>query len=378
MQIAIAPNAFKGSLTAAQAAEAIAQGLEQSALNARLWQWPLADGGDGTLDVLLHEPGAQRYSISVQDPLGRPVAAEYGLLSDGQTAVVEMARASGLALLGDQRAPLRASTYGTGQLMAAAIARGAQRILVGVGGSATIDGGAGALAALGVGLYDSEDRPLALGGGALGTLARVETNPALGDIQIDVLCDVRNPASGPDGAAPIFGPQKGATPEQVSLLAANLAHFFGIIATQTGNDVRETPGTGAAGALAGGLAALAGARLVPGAQTIIETRGYAQALPRCDLVITGEGALDTQTDSGKAPAVIARMAAAHGVPTIAIAGQVPTTLGPTEPFAAVFSPLPRPATNAEAMQHAAEWLAAAAYNLGNTLALGSGLLHRPG
>ncbi len=371
MQIALAPNAFKGSLTAQEAVAAMADGLQRSRLAAQVWRWPLADGGDGTLDVMLSAQHAQRRTITVHDALGRPVQAAYGLL--GQTAIIEMARASGLAMLGDNRDALRASSDGTGQLMQDAIAQGATRILLGVGGSATVDGGAGCLAALGVGLFDAAGDPLPPGGGALDKLTHVQPNPALADVRIEVLCDVDNPPLGPRGAAPVFGPQKGASPAQVEQLAANLAHFFGTIAAQGGRDVRDLPGGGAAGALAGGLAALAGAELVPGAQIIIEILGYAQALPHCDLVITGEGALDAQTEGGKAPAVIARLAAEHGVPTIALAGSIPTPMPEDSPFAAAFSLVPGPVSLDAATQHATEWLAEAAYNLGNALAM----MHSP-
>jgi glycerate kinase len=331
---------------------------------------PLADGGDGTLEVMLTQTGSQRRSLTVNGPLGEPVTADYGLLADGETAVIEMALASGLALLGDLRDPLRASTFGTGQLMRDAIQHGARRLIVGVGGSATNDGGAGCLQALGVTFVDADGRPIKPEGGSLNQLARVGKSPLLDGIDIRVLCDVTNPPLGADGASAIFGPQKGASPQMVTQLDANLAHFFGVIADQTGVDVRELPGGGAAGALAGGLAALAGATLVPGAETLIEFLGYDEKIAACDLIVTGEGQLDAQTGHGKAPAVIAARAASVHVPTIAIAGSISPDADALAggDIVAAFSLVPGPVALEEAVHNADEWLTASARNLGNLLA----------
>lgn len=368
--IGAAANAFKGSLSATQASDAIARGFEQSRLRCTVHRMPLADGGDGTLDAMLAQPGSERRTLTVQGPLGDPVEADYGLLADGETAVVEMALASGLAILGGRRDPLRASTYGTGQLMRDAIQRGARRIIVGVGGSATNDGGAGCLQALGVTLTNADGRPLEPGGAALDQLARVEPSPLLDGVEIRVLCDVTNPPLGENGASAVFGPQKGASPAMVAWLDANLAHFFEVIAEQTGVDVRELPGGGAAGALSGGLAALASGKLVPGAETLIEFLGYDEKIAACDLIVTGEGALDAQTAHGKAPAVIAAHAAKLNVPTIAIAGSLShdaDALAGSD-IAAAFSLVPGPVALDEAVHNADAWLAASARNIGNLLA----------
>jgi glycerate kinase len=368
--IGVAANAFKGSLSGTQATDAIARGFEESRLECTVYRMPLADGGDGTLQAMLTQPGAQRRTLTVQGPLGDSIEADYGILADGETAVVEMALASGLALLGQRRDPLRASTYGTGQLMRDAIENGARRIIVGVGGSATNDGGAGCLLALGVTLTDTDGHAITPGGAFLDQLVHVEKSPLLDGIEIRVLCDVTNPPLGDKGASAIFGPQKGASPQMVAQLDDNLRHFFTVIAQKTGVDVRELPGGGAAGALSGGLAALAGATLVPGAQTLIEFLGYDERIAACDLIVTGEGALDTQTGQGKAPAVIASRAASFGVPTIAIAGAIPTDAAALSGsgIAAAFSLVPGPVSLDEAIQHTDAWLTTSARNLGNLLA----------
>ncbi|MFW5772961.1 MAG: glycerate kinase, partial [Phototrophicaceae bacterium] len=252
MHILICPGAFKHSLSASAAATAIAAGLRRSGLGASLRLLPIADGGNGTLDAFL-AAGGERVPLTVEGPLGEPVEAAYGLLSDGTTAVIEMALASGVELLdADALDPLRASTYGTGQLMQAALARGARRIIVGMGGSATVDGGAGCLQALGVYLLDDAGREIARGGGGLAHLATVDAgglDPRWRSVTLVIASDVTNPTLGPEGAAAVFGPQKGASAEQVAVLERNLTHFFTLVHQQTGVDVREMTGGGAAGAL---------------------------------------------------------------------------------------------------------------------------------
>lgn len=368
--IGVAPNAFKGSLSAIQATQAIALGLQQSNLQCRILYLPMADGGDGTLEVMLAQPGAQRRVIEVQGPLGQPVRAAYGILPDGETALVEMALASGLALVSHNLNPMVASTYGTGQLIRHAIESGAKRVLVGVGGSATIDGGAGCLQALGVNLLDRRGKPLQPGGESLGELVKVEPSPIGNDIEILVMCDVDNPPLGENGAAHVFGPQKGADHRQIAKLEKNIGHFFTLIAHQTGTDVRELSGGGAAGALAGGLAALMNAKLVPGASTLIDYLRYDEQIQGCDLLITGEGQLDSQTISGKAPAIVAALAAKHRIPTIALAGSITIdsqTLA-TNHIDAAFPIVRGPVTRDEALQHAADWLTETAHAIGNLLA----------
>ncbi len=323
VRIIVAPGAFKHSLSAAQAARAIETGIARSGLDAQVLVVPVADGGNGTLDAFL-AVGGKRVSMMVDDPLARPVEAAYGLLPDGETAVIEMALASGLELLRNwQLNPLMTSTYGTGQLMQAALEAGAKRIIVGMGGSATVDGGAGCLQALGIRLLDSHGAEVARGGGQLGQIAAIDAahlDPRWQSVEVLIASDVDNPTLGEQGAAAIFGPQKGATPEQVDLLEANLEHFFTLIYEQFGKDLRYVEGGGAAGAFSAGLMAFLNARIESGIDLILEHSGFTAALPEADLVITGEGQMDAQTIHGKGPVGVARMAQGQGIPTVAIVG----------------------------------------------------------
>lgn len=328
MRAVCAPNAFKGALGAREAAAAMAAGVRDAGGEAV--EVPVADGGDGTLDVLLAaSPGSRVQRVRVQGPLGAPVEARLGWLGDG-TAVVEMAEVAGLRLLPrDALDPLRASTYGVGELLRAALDGGARRIVVGVGGSATTDGGAGLAVALGARLLDAAGAELGPGGGALGSLVRVDRgalDPRLRDCRIEVAVDVRSPLLGPRGAAAVFGPQKGATPEQVALLEAGLTRWLAALAADP--LISEQPGMGAAGGCAFGLAAMCWARLVPGAALVCDMVGLDAALAGADLVLTGEGRLDASTAAGKAPAEVARRAVAAGVPCVALAGSVETPVDP--------------------------------------------------
>lgn len=324
-KIIVAPGAFKHSLTASAAAQAIAAGLRRSSLNAELHVLPIADGGNGTLDAFL-AAGGQRIIVTVEDPIGRPVQAPFGMLPDGKTAVIEMALASGLELLDSwQLNPLRTSTYGTGQLMQAALARGAEQVIIGVGGSATVDGGAGCLQALGVSLLDAYGVEVPRGGGSLDRVFLIDTrklDPRWRNIEVLIASDVTNPALGPQGAAAVFGPQKGATPEQVALLERNLSHFFRVVHDQLGVDVRDTPGGGAAGALSAALMAFLGGRIESGVDLILKHSGFADLLDGADLVVTGEGRMDGQTIHGKGPIGVAQAARQRGVPTVALVGSL--------------------------------------------------------
>ncbi len=372
--ILIAPGAFKHSLTAVAAAAAIDRGLRRSGLAADTVRLPIADGGNGTLDAFL-AGGGRRVPLSVQDPLGRPVQAAFGLLDDGQTAVVEMALASGLELLRPgELNPLVASTYGTGQLLRAALETGARRIIVGMGGSATVDGGAGCLQALGVRLLDAYGRDVPRGGGALGSVAAVDAaglDPRWREVELIIASDVENPAVGAAGAAAVFGPQKGAGPHEVRVLESGLRHFFGRVSEQHGVDVRETRGGGAAGALAAGLLAFLGGRIESGIDLILDERGFDRLLERADLVITGEGRMDEQTIFGKGPIGVARRAAARGVPTVALVGGL---LADDEQLheaglQAVLSIVTEPMTLEAALRRAPELLERAALRLGYLLAI---------
>lgn len=323
INILVAPGAFKHSLSASQAAEHIARGLARSGLDASITCLPIADGGNGTLDAFLMS-GGRRISVAAIDPLGRPIQADYGLLDDGETAVIEMALASGLELVADvPLAPLQATTYGTGQLLASALANGVRRMIVGMGGSATTDGGAGALQALGVRFLDADGNDLPYGGGSLSRLARIDASGLdvrWRDVEVIIACDVDNPVVGERGAAAVFAPQKGAGSDEVQALEAALDHFFRLVAAEIGVDVRGLEGAGAAGGLAGGIMAFLGGRIEAGIDFILEQMRFGERLECAHLVITGEGQMDDQTLHGKGPIGVARMAAAKGVPTVALVG----------------------------------------------------------
>ena len=319
----VAPNAFKGSLTAAEAALAMAEGVRQAGGEADVV--PVADGGDGTLEVLLSASrDARRHVVEVTGPLGEPAQARLGTVGD--TALVELAEASGLRLLRGRRDPLGATTRGTGELIAAGLERGARRIVVGVGGSASTDGGAGALAALGARLLDAGGNELPDGGGALRRLAAVDLVAArarVAGVTVEVAVDVRSPLLGPAGAAAVFGPQKGAGPREVEILEEGLARLAALL-EEAGADpaLRHLPGAGAAGGCAYGLAAGLGAAIVPGAPLVCDLVDLDDHLAGAALVVTGEGCLDAQTAAGKAPAEVLARSLRAGVPCAAVAGRV--------------------------------------------------------
>jgi glycerate 2-kinase len=325
--VVVAPAPFKGALSASQAARAIAAGFRLAATGVETRIVPVADGGEGTLDALLgaSPDDAVRRSFTVADPLGRQVDAALGMLRGG-TAVVELAQASGYERLADgERDPEATTTLGTGELILRALDLGARRIIVGVGGSATCDGGLGIARALGARLLDASGAVLGGRGADLARLARIDRSgldPRLAGVTIDVACDVRNPLVGPDGAATVFGPQKGASPDAVARLEAGLANAAAVMARDCGVDVAEAEMAGAAGGAAGGMAAILGARLVPGADLVLAAVGFAERLAGAGLCITGEGSLDAQTVEGKAPAAVAAACRAAGVPCVAVAGRV--------------------------------------------------------
>jgi len=379
MRIAIAPNAFRGSLTALQAVDAIADGLRRSALqDLQIVAMPLADGGDGTLDILINGLGGERTTVTVTGPNHLPVQAMMGLLGDGQTAMIEMARASGVELVPRPlRNPLIATTYGTGELMRTALQHGYRRFVIGIGGSATVDGAAGCMQALGIRLQDKSGGEIPWGGGGLAQLAHIDTDSvkAVRDqgIDITVLCDVTNPLIGPNGAARIFGPQKGADPAMVETLEANLTHFAAVIQRDLGIDVTTIPGGGAAGGFGAGFVAFLGAKLAPGGPTLISLLGYDRQLKDVDLVITGEGKLDSQTGGGKAVQSIADVANRAGVPVIAFAGTLDADSASLNAIGirAAWSIVPGPCSLDEALANGAQWLARAATEVGNLIALRS-------
>ncbi|WP_263262402.1 glycerate kinase [Pseudomonas sp. RIT-PI-S] len=324
MNIVIAPDSFKDSLSAAAAAAAIAQGLAQVWPDARLLQCPMADGGEGTVDAVLAACQGTVRSHRVQGPLGSSVEARWGWLAESHTAIIEMAEASGLQLVAPgRRDACASSTFGTGELIRAALDAGARRIILAIGGSATNDGGAGAMQALGVRLLDAQGEPLARGGLALADLARIDLthmDPRLAQVRFEIAADVNNPLCGPHGASAIFGPQKGATPTQVAQLDAALGHFAEHCASVLPRDVRDEPGSGAAGGLGFAAKAFLAAQFRPGVEVVAELVGLDRAVQGADLVITGEGRFDAQTLRGKTPFGVARIAQRHQVPVVVIAG----------------------------------------------------------
>lgn len=324
MKIIIAPDSFKDSLSAAGVAQAIVEGLAQVWPDAQMIQCPMADGGEGTVDAVLAACHGELRRQTVRGPLGAPVDARWGWLADSHTAIIEMAEASGLQLLPpDQRDACRTTTFGTGELIRAALEAGARRIILAIGGSATNDGGAGAMQALGVQMFDADDQPLPPGGLALAQLARISLDsldPRVGEVRFEIAADVNNPLCGPHGASAIFGPQKGASPQQVQQLDAALGHFADHCARVLPTDVRDEPGSGAAGGLGFAAKAFLGAQFRAGVEVVADLVGLDAAVRGADLVITGEGRFDAQTLRGKTPFGVARIARQHGVPVIVIAG----------------------------------------------------------
>lgn len=321
MRILVAPDKFKGCLTAAEAAEAVARGIRAAGGEADVC--PVADGGEGTLDALVAAEGGQVMGVICRGPLGVPVRAHVGILRDG-TGVVELSQASGLRLVPERdRDPMRASTIGTGEMIRAALARRPTRLLIALGGSATVDGGTGMARALGVRFLGADGAEIPDGGAALARIARVDAtalDSRVRAVPLVAAADVMAPLLGPDGAARAFGPQKGASPDQVEALERGLALLAERLREDLGADVAELPGAGAAGGCGAILAAL-GAGVRSGADLVMEVTGLARRVKDADLVITGEGRLDRTTAQGKAPVAVARLARAAGVPCIALVGQ---------------------------------------------------------
>ena len=324
MKIVIAPDSFKDSLSAEKVADAIAAGLADVLPHAQLVKCPMADGGEGTVEAIVAAGNGQLRRNQVQGPLGAVVDAHWGWLPDSHTAIIEMAEASGLQLVATaHRDACISNTFGTGQLIGAALDAGARRIILAIGGSATNDAGAGALQALGLGLFDDQGQPLARGGLALARVARVELaglDPRLAQVRFEIAADVNNPLCGEHGASAVFGPQKGASPEQVQLLDKALGYFADHCARVLPRDVRQEPGSGAAGGLGFAAKAFFAAQFRAGVEVVAELVGLAEAVQGADLVITGEGRFDAQTLRGKTPFGVARIARAQGVPVVVLAG----------------------------------------------------------
>ena len=376
MKIVIAPDSYKESLSALEVAQAVEAGFRQVFPDADYVLVPVADGGEGTVDAMVAATGGRKETVTVSGPLGEPVEAFYGLTGDGDTAVIEMAAASGLALVPpDRRNPLLTNSRGTGELIRAALDAGARRFILGIGGSATNDGGAGMVQALGARLLDLEGRELDGSGGDLARLERIDVSaldPRLAECRIEVACDVDNPLTGARGASAVFGPQKGATPEMVQALDANLARLARIVGRDLGVVVDTVPGAGAAGGMGAAMLAFFGATLKPGIEIVTAAVDLDTHVRDADLVITGEGRIDFQTVHGKTPIGVARVAKRHGKPVIGIAGSLGAEVGVVHAHGidAVFSVLGKPCTLDEALRDAAANVELTARNVAAVLRIG--------
>lgn len=324
--IVLAPDSFKESMTAKVACEAMERGIKKANQQISCIQVPMADGGEGTMESLVDATDGEIYKLHVIGPLGDKVEASYGILGDGETGILEMASASGLHLVPiKDRNPLMTTTYGTGQLIKACLNHGVKKLLIGIGGSATNDGGAGVIQALGGKLLDRDGNELGFGGGVLGQISEIDlTNfdSRLKNVTVEVACDVNNPLCGEQGASNVFGPQKGASPEMIKILDNNLRTYASVIYEQLGKDVMKVPGAGAAGGLGAGLMVFLNGSLKRGIDMVIEYTGLEEKVKKADMVWTGEGSIDFQTLYGKTPYGVAEVAKKHHKPVVAFAGSV--------------------------------------------------------
>ncbi len=373
MKIIIAPDSFKGSLRSPEVCEAVAKGLRRALPNAQLISIPMADGGEGTTRAAVIATGGELHTRDVHGPLMQMVSAEYGLL-DNDIAIFEMASASGLELLEDSKKnPLETTTFGTGQILRRLLERGFRDIIMGIGGSATVDGGMGMLQALGYRMVDADGEllPFGIGGGTLHRIARIDcshADPRLKECRIRVACDVTNPLLGPNGAAAVFGPQKGASPEDVSRLEYNLKHWFEVLRSADLCKNCDQPGDGAAGGLGFALRNVLNAEITSGAALLIDLADLTEQLAGADLLITGEGCSDSQTAQGKLCAVIAETAAHRQVPAILLSGALRGDLSELEKiFAGTFSIARGPGSLADAMASTAANLEFTAFNIAKLL-----------
>jgi glycerate kinase len=355
MKIIIAPDSFKGSLSALEVCENIEKGIKKVFKNADIVRVPMADGGEGTVQSLVDATGGKLVNLKVKDPLMRTIDAFYGILGDDNTAVIEMAAASGITLLSkEERNPMKTTTYGTGEIIVHALDMGCRNFIIGIGGSATNDGGAGMLNALGVKLLDENGDEIGFGGGSLDKLQNIDLSGIDSRIKlcnIVAACDVDNPLCGGKGASNIFGPQKGADENMVITLDKNLSHYADMVEKYLGISIRDYPGAGAAGGLGGGLLAFLNAKLLPGINIVIKTTALEDKLKNADLVITGEGMIDYQTQYGKTPYGVAKLAKKYNIPVIAIAGGIGKDAEDLylKGFDSIFSIVDKPMTLEDAM-----------------------------
>lgn len=374
MNILIAPNAFKHSLDALAAARAIAQGLEQSKLTCTCQLFPVGDGGDGTGSLIVQQLNGELVSAKVHDALGREITAQFGLIDNGKTAVIEMADAAGIRLLKKEELnPLIANTIGTGEMIKQALDKGARKIVIGMGGSATVDGGIGILIALGTRFLDNDNKTITLPGklSGLKTIDLSGLDKRIADCEITVLCDVDNLLLGKNGAAAVFGPQKGASPQDVGILDAALKRLAEVTLQQTGVDISAVKHSGTAGGAAAGLYGLLQAKLVSGGTYFLEVTGFDQALQNAQMVITGEGSIDEQTLQGKAPFAVANAAKQKHLPVIGLAGKVPLAYyGGLDDYFDMLLPIGDEPTDLHtALSHTHDNLIRTAKQIGNLLAV---------
>jgi glycerate 2-kinase len=403
MKVVIAPDKFKGSLSAPEAAESMARGVRLSCPSARIVLCPVADGGEGTVEAVAAATGAELMTVTVKGPLpsqrveaswaylpaGAPAGAvicREGICREARTAVVEMAKASGISLIPEGMLdPMRASTVGTGELIKEALDRDCEQLVIGIGGSGTVDGGTGMAAALGYRFLDASGEELEPGGGTLEEIADIDidgVDPRVAGTSFVVASDVANPLLGPDGAAAVYGPQKGASVEQVEALQRGLENLTLVMRERLGVDVSGIPGSGAAGGLGAGLVAFCGARITGGFDLIAELTGLEELAVGADVILTGEGAYDSQTESGKAPCGVAAMGRRLGVPVVILAGRVNETGVEASRGRAAFCILPGPTAPEEAMAEAADLVASGTARLMRLLLLflepGEGVGEGPG
>ena len=376
MKIIIAPDSFKESLSSLEVANQIEAGFREIFQNAEILKLPVADGGEGTVEALITATGGEIRKVRVNGPLGDPVEAFYGICGNEKTAVIEMAAASGLALVPvAKRNPMLTSSFGTGQLISKALDDGLRHLIIGIGGSSTNDAGAGMLQALGVRLIDKQGVDIPVGGGNLDRLMMIDISQIdsrLKKCQIEVACDVDNPMTGKRGASAVFGSQKGASPEMIKILDANLAHFARLIERDLGISIEKVPGSGAAGGMGGALLAFLNASLRPGVEIVLDAVDVKTLIKDADLVITGEGCIDGQSIFGKTPAGIARIAKQHGIPVIAIAGSLGTDAEKILDFGvhAIFSVVNRPCSLEEALAMASENIRRTSKSVASVLKMG--------
>lgn len=376
MKIVIAADSFKGSCSTFEVANAIENGIRKVFKDFEIIKIPVADGGEGTVDSLVKGTGGRYETVNVKDPLGRYIECKYGILKDN-VAVLEMAASSGLTLLKEEeRNPLITTTYGTGQMIRAALDKGCKKILIGIGGSATNDGGAGMAQALGVSFRDNEGNEIGYGGGELARIKDIDItgiDSRLKDTEIVILSDVSNPLCGPNGVSFIYGPQKGATNEMVKQLDNNLEHYASIINEKLGIDITGVPGAGAAGGLGAGLIVFCNATVLSGIDVVLDINGIDRQLIDADLVITGEGKIDNQTVYGKVPVGVAKRALKYGIPVIAIVGSIGEEASVVYDYGinAIMDIVSRPMSLEDSMKNVSQLLEYAAENVIRILGVGN-------